>query len=79
VESREREDGENGKGRGHAGRGRRRKVLNGFIDVEVGSVVGDLPNLGTQHVFMLTKLCFHSQAIFALESDHNKMESNVLI
>jgi hypothetical protein len=27
----------------------------GLIDVEDGSVVVDLPNLGTQHVFILTE------------------------
>jgi hypothetical protein len=27
--------------------------------VEDGSVVVDLPNLGAQHVFILTELCFH--------------------
>ena len=34
------------------------QVLRGLIDVEDGSVVVDLPNLGTQHVIILTVLCF---------------------
>mgnify|MGYP001120643550 CR=1 FL=1 len=38
------------------------QVLRGLIDVEDGSVVVDLPNLGAQHVFILTELCFHCQA-----------------
>jgi hypothetical protein len=29
------------------------KVLRGLIDVEDGSVVVDLPNLGAQHAFIL--------------------------
>jgi hypothetical protein len=32
------------------------QVLRGLIDVEDGSVAGDLPNLGTQYVFILTEL-----------------------
>jgi hypothetical protein len=36
----------------------------GLIDVKDGSVVVDLPNLGTQHVIILTVLCFHCQGIF---------------
>jgi hypothetical protein len=43
------------------------QVLRGLTDVEVGSVVVDLPNLCTQHVFILTELCFHSWGIFGLE------------
>ena len=36
------------------------QVLRGLIDVEDGSVaVVDLPNLSSQHVFILTVLCFH--------------------
>ena len=35
------------------------QVLRGLIDVEDGSVVVDLPNLGAQHVFILIELCFH--------------------
>jgi hypothetical protein len=31
------------------------QVLRGLINVEDGSVVVDLPNLGTQHVFILTE------------------------
>jgi hypothetical protein len=40
------------------------QVLRGPIDVEDGSVVVDLPNLGAQHVFILIELCFHCQGIF---------------
>jgi hypothetical protein len=40
------------------------QVLRGLIDVEDGSVVVDLPNLGTQPVFILTVLCFPCQGIF---------------
>jgi hypothetical protein len=32
--------------------------------VEDGSVVADLPNLGAQHVIILTDSCFHCQGIF---------------
>jgi hypothetical protein len=85
-----REEGENGRERG---RWRRRKkksraeaqgleklqVLRGLIDVEDGSVVVDLPNLGAQRVFILTELCFHCWGIFGLEIYLNKMVPNVLI
>jgi hypothetical protein len=40
------------------------QVLRGLIDGEDGSVAGDLPNLGTQHVIILTVLCFHCWGIF---------------
>ena len=40
------------------------QVLRGLIDVEDGSVVVDLPNLGAQHVIILTVLCFHFGGIF---------------
>jgi hypothetical protein len=36
----------------------------GLIDVEDVSVAVDLPNLGAQHVIILTVLCFHCQGIF---------------
>ena len=45
----------------------KRQVLRGLIDVEDGSVVVDLPNLGTQHLFILTESCFHCQGICRLE------------
>ena len=48
------------------------QVLRGLIDVEDGSVVVDLPNLGTQHVFILTELCYHCWGIFGLEIYCNK-------
>ena len=43
------------------------QVLRGLINVEDGSVVVDLPNVGTQHVFILTELCFHCRRIFGLK------------
>jgi hypothetical protein len=39
------------------------QVLRGLIDLEDGSVEVDLPNLGAQHVIILTKSCFHCQGI----------------
>ena len=48
-------------------RKKRNGVLRGLIDVEDGSVAVDLPNLGTQHVIILTVLCFHCWGIFGLE------------
>jgi hypothetical protein len=39
------------------------KVLKGLIDVEDGSIAVALPNLGAQHVIILTVLCFHCQGI----------------
>jgi hypothetical protein len=39
------------------------QVLRGLIDVEDGSVAVDLPNLGAQHVIILTVLCFHCWGI----------------
>ena len=50
------------------------QILRGLIDVEDGSVAVDLPNLGTQHVFILTESCFHCQGIFGLEIYHNTHE-----
>jgi hypothetical protein len=44
------------------------QVLRGLIDVENGSVVVDLSNLGTQHEFILIVLCFHCRGIFGMES-----------
>jgi hypothetical protein len=43
------------------------KVLRGLIDVEDISISVDLPNLGAQHVLILTEFCFHLQGIFGLE------------
>ena len=43
------------------------QVLRGFIDVEDGSVAVALPNLGAQHVIILTELCFYCLGIFGLE------------
>jgi hypothetical protein len=41
------------------------QVLRGLIDVEDGSVVVGLPNLGAQHVFILTDFCFYYRGISA--------------
>ena len=49
------------------------QVLRGLVDVEDGGVEVDLPNLGAQHVFILTELCFHCPGIFVLEIYCNKM------
>ena len=46
------------------------QVLRGLIDVEDGSVVVDLPNLGTQHVIVLTGLCFHLPGLIWEEIHH---------
>jgi hypothetical protein len=40
------------------------QVLRGLVDKEDGRGVVDLPNLGAQHVFILTMLCFNFQGIF---------------
>ena len=50
------------------------QVLRGLIDVEDGSVVVDLPNLGAQHVFILTVLCFHCRGIFGWRFTANSPE-----
>jgi hypothetical protein len=55
------------------------QVLRALIDVEDGSIAVDLPNLGAQHVFILTELCFHCLSIFGLEIYHNKMVPNVYL
>ena len=47
------------------------------IDEEDGSVVVDLPNLGTQLVFILIELCFHCWGISGLEIYHNKIRMYV--
>jgi hypothetical protein len=49
------------------------QVLRGLIDVEDGSVVVDLPNLGIQYVFILTELYCYCQGIFGLEIYHNRL------
>ena len=55
------------------------QVLRALTVVDDGSVAVDLPNLGTQHVFILIELCFHCRDIFGLEIYYNKMAPNVLI
>jgi hypothetical protein len=42
-----------------------------LTDVEDGSVVVDLPNIDTEHVLILTELCFHCQGLFGLEIYRN--------
>ena len=42
------------------------QVLRGLIDGENGSVVVDLPNLGTRVVFVLIELPCHCQGIYVL-------------
>ena len=48
------------------------QVIRGLLYREDGSVVGDLPNLGAQHVIILTVPCFHCLGIFGLEIYCNK-------
>jgi hypothetical protein len=40
------------------------QAVRGLIDGEDGSVGVDLPTLGSQHVFILSGLCFHCQGLF---------------
>jgi hypothetical protein len=47
------------------------QVIRGLLYGEDGSVVVDLPNKGTQHVFILIELCFHCLGLFGLEISHN--------
>jgi hypothetical protein len=47
------------------------QVLRGLIDVEDGSVVVDLPNLGAQPVIILTVLC--CRGIFGMEIYRNNL------
>jgi hypothetical protein len=42
----------------------KRQVLRGLIDMEDGSVVVGLLNLGAQHIIIITELCFHCRGIF---------------
>jgi hypothetical protein len=55
------------------------QVVKDLIHVKDCSVMVDLHNLGTQHLFILTELYFHCRAIFGLEIYHNKLEYNLLI
>ena len=72
------EGGENGRGRdaekeesrAEAHGLEKLQVLRGLIDVEDGRVVVDLPNLGTQHVIVLTGLCFHLPGLIWEEIHH---------
>jgi hypothetical protein len=47
------------------------QVLRNLLYVEDGSVVVELPNLGTQHGFILIELCFHCPGLFGLEIYRN--------
>jgi hypothetical protein len=49
------------------------QVIRGLIDGEDGSVVVDLPNLGTQIVLILMELGFHCRGIFGLENYCNTL------
>jgi hypothetical protein len=73
----ERED-DRGGGRRKKEEGRRKKesgapgleklqVIRGLLYGEDGSVVVDLPNLGTQYVFILIELYFYCLGLFGLE------------
>jgi hypothetical protein len=70
VKGEEREEGENGRERMQRRRRKKKsgaeahvleklQVLRGLIDVEDGSVVVELHNLGAQHVFILIESCLH--------------------
>ena len=54
------------------------QVIRGQLYGEDGSVVADLPNLGTNHVFILTEFCFHPLGFFGLETYRNNKVRNVL-
>jgi hypothetical protein len=47
------------------------QVLRGLLYGENGNVVVDLPNRGTQHVFILIELRFHCPGLFGFEIYHN--------
>jgi hypothetical protein len=51
----------------------KRQVLRDLIAGEYSSVVVDLPNLGTQLVFILIELCFPCTGLFGLEIYHNTL------
>ena len=53
------------------------QVIRGLIDGGDGNVVVDLPNIGTQIVFILNELCFHCWDIFTLENYPSKMAPHV--
>ena len=55
------------------------QVLRGLLDEEDGSVAVDLPNLGTQHVFILTGLCFNLLGSIWEEIYHNNKLLQVLL
>jgi hypothetical protein len=44
----------------------------GSLIWEDRSVLVDLPNLGGQHAFILTELCFHCPGLFGVEIYHNR-------
>jgi hypothetical protein len=49
------------------------QVLRGLIDMEDGRVAVDLPNLGAQHVIILTVSCFHLLGLIWEEIYRNKI------
>jgi hypothetical protein len=55
------------------------QVLRGFIYGKDGRVVVDLPNISSQHVFILIELFSLPGLIWVGEIYHNKMAFNLLI
>jgi hypothetical protein len=49
------------------------QVIRDIKDEEYESVVVDLPNLGTQFIFILIEWCFHCQGKFGLENSDNNL------
>ena len=49
------------------------QAIRSLIHGEYGSVAIDLPNLGTQLVFILIELCFHCRGMFGLQIYHNNI------
>jgi hypothetical protein len=47
------------------------QVLSGLLYGEDGSVAVDLPNLGSQHLFILIELCFRCPGLFGMEIYRN--------
>ena len=67
---RQRSEGEEGSGAEAPGL-EKSQVIRVLLYGEDGSV--GLPNLGTQHVFILIELCFYCRSIFGLEIYHNSL------
>jgi hypothetical protein len=51
------------------------QVIRCLLYGEDGSLVVELPNLGTRHVFLLIKLCFHCPELIGLEICYNINQS----